>query len=186
MLTPESNATVVFKPALLGLARSMKGSAVFSFGSSYLTSGLTRAEFDGFLVQQRTTPVALGICGGRKYWAFRDAFYSESEGLTADAVYALIVAAEMEHQERLKRQIERAKSMVAQGPQDSPPQRGHISVEIRNYVFQRDSGRCVTCGSTVELQFDHIIPVKLGGSSQPENLQVLCGPCNRRKGATLG
>ena len=89
--------------------------------------------------------------------------YSESEGLTVEEVYALIVAAEMEHQERRNRQIERARAMVAQGPQDSTPHRGHISVEIRNYVFQRDGGQCRVCESTVELQFDHIIPVKFWG-----------------------
>ena len=79
----------------------------------------------------------------------------------------------MEHQERRNRQIERAKAMVAQGPQDSTPQRGHTPVKIRNYVFQRDGGQYRVCESTVEVQFDHT-HVKFGGSSGPENLQVLC------------
>ncbi len=186
MIKPVPSATVVFKPALLGLAAKVKGSAVFNFGFAYFSLALTRAEFNALQVQQQSTPVPLGIFNGSKYWAFRGTFYSESEGLTGGEVYALVVAAEMEHQERRNRQIERAQAMVAQGPQDSTPHRGHISIEIRNCVFQRDSGQCRVCGSTVELQFDHIIPVKLGGSSEPENLQVLCGPCNRRKGATLG
>jgi 5-methylcytosine-specific restriction endonuclease McrA len=150
------------------------------------TFSLTKAEFAALEDQQRTKPFPLGDFNGNRYWSFRGLFYYESEGLEADEVYALVIAAEMEHQARRNRQIERAKAMVAQGPQDSTPQRGHVSVEIRNYVFQRDGGQCRVCGSTVELQFDHVIPVKLGGSSEPENLQVLCGPCNRRKGATLG
>jgi 5-methylcytosine-specific restriction endonuclease McrA len=56
---------------------------------------------------------------------------------------------------------------------------------VKQFVFARDGGRCKQCGSTVELQFDHIIPVALRGGSTADNLQLLCGPCNRRKGAGL-
>ncbi|WP_354003896.1 HNH endonuclease [Arthrobacter sp. zg-Y877] len=45
----------------------------------------------------------------------------------------------------------------------------------------RDGGRCQGCGSTVDIQYDHIIPVSKGGSSNVENLQILCGKCNRFK-----
>ena len=41
------------------------------------------------------------------------------------------------------------------------------------------------CGATFELQFDHIIPVSMGGSSTVENIELLCADCNRLKGATL-
>ncbi|QIZ39293.1 HNH endonuclease [Saccharopolyspora sp. ASAGF58] len=52
-------------------------------------------------------------------------------------------------------------------------------------VFQRDGGRCVQCGTGFEIQYDHIIPVALGGSSTEENLQLLCAQCNQSKGANL-
>jgi len=32
---------------------------------------------------------------------------------------------------------------------------------------------------TEELQFDHVLPVALGGATSVENLQILCGDCNR-------
>jgi|GEM_PF-1778153 len=32
------------------------------------------------------------------------------------------------------------------------------------------------------LHLDHIYPEWLGGASSPDNLQLLCGRCNRRKG----
>ncbi|WP_093146758.1 HNH endonuclease [Saccharopolyspora antimicrobica] len=41
-------------------------------------------------------------------------------------------------------------------------------------VFERDGGRCVECGTDFEIQYDHVIPVALGGSSTEENLQLLC------------
>jgi 5-methylcytosine-specific restriction endonuclease McrA len=63
--------------------------------------------------------------------------------------------------------------------------RGAIPDDLKQYVWQRDAGRCRHCGGQYELQYDHIIPVTIGGAMTPENLQILCGPCNRRKGAGL-
>ncbi len=34
-----------------------------------------------------------------------------------------------------------------------------------------------------QLQLDHIIPLTDGGSADYSNVRLLCGPCNRRKGA---
>lgn len=61
-----------------------------------------------------------------------------------------------------------------------------ISVSVRNEVWRRDEGRCVVCGSRERLEYDHIIPVAMGGSSTARNVQLLCEACNRQKGATLG
>lgn len=39
--------------------------------------------------------------------------------------------------------------------------------------------------SRIPFQVDHIIPMNKGGKSMPENLQILCRECNRRKGDRL-
>ena len=58
-----------------------------------------------------------------------------------------------------------------------------IPMALRTAVLDRDGWRCVQCGSQEELQLDHIIPYSRGGATTYENLQVLCGHCNREKGS---
>jgi len=60
-----------------------------------------------------------------------------------------------------------------------------ISEEVRLFVWRRDNGKCVRCGSGQRLEFDHIIPVIAGGSSTERNVQLLCESCNRSKGAKI-
>ena len=44
---------------------------------------------------------------------------------------------------------------------------------------------CVACGSTQDIQVDHIIPIARGGRHAVGNLQALCGSCNASKWAYL-
>jgi hypothetical protein len=60
-----------------------------------------------------------------------------------------------------------------------------IPQDVKIAVSHRDQGRCVECGSSQELHFDHKIPWSRGGANTVNNIQLLCGRCNRRKGATL-
>lgn len=60
-----------------------------------------------------------------------------------------------------------------------------IPESVRLFVWQRDRGQCVTCESTVNLEFDHIIPLSDGGSSTERNIQLLCESCNRTKGRSV-
>ena len=57
-----------------------------------------------------------------------------------------------------------------------------IPSAIKLEVWKRDNGRCVRCGSTDNLHFDHIIPYSKGGSSLvAENIQLLCARHNISK-----
>ena len=44
---------------------------------------------------------------------------------------------------------------------------------------------CVACGAVGEIELDHVVPIARGGRHSIGNLQALCGPCNRSKGAKL-
>jgi hypothetical protein len=140
-------------------------------------------EFRALQAQQQEYPLRLPKIDERRYWQFQGRIYWENEGLDADEVYALLVS----QQQRERGRIERAKAMVAMGmqPQDQSRRRDVIPDDVKQLVWLRDGGRCRHCGAQAELQYDHIIPVAMGGSSNPENLQILCGPCNRRKSAGL-
>lgn len=56
-----------------------------------------------------------------------------------------------------------------------------IPKEVVDVVWRRDGGKCVYCGSTENLQLDHIIPFSKGGATTVENLQLLCQKCNLQK-----
>ena len=45
--------------------------------------------------------------------------------------------------------------------------------------------RCAICHAGIRRSYevDHIKPIAKGGKHEPRNLQLLCGPCNRRKSA---
>jgi len=54
----------------------------------------------------------------------------------------------------------------------------------RRAAYERQSGICPKCGKRFELkdmEADHITPWHLGGKTLPENCQMLCLECNRRK-----
>lgn len=61
-----------------------------------------------------------------------------------------------------------------------------IPESVRNEVWRRDKGRCVTCASVRNLEFDHMIPVSKGGANTARNIQLLCEECNRRKSDHIG
>jgi hypothetical protein len=56
---------------------------------------------------------------------------------------------------------------------------------LRDLILDRDHHRCAYCAATAALEVDHIQPWSKGGSfDDPNNLQILCRPCNATKGAS--
>lgn len=58
-----------------------------------------------------------------------------------------------------------------------------IRRKISKEIFSRYDNKCNYCGSTENLEIDHIIPLSRGGTNDPDNLQILCKTCNRKKWA---
>jgi hypothetical protein len=141
---------------------------------------ISAAAHRAILRDQEEVPVAVAEDERRTWWMFRGRFFWEDDGLAEDEVAALL----LERERRLRRRIERAKDMMRAG-EEAGPRREGIPEDVRREVFRRDGGRCAACGSDELLQFDHVIPVALGGASTAANLQLLCAPCNREKGADL-
>jgi hypothetical protein len=66
--------------------------------------------------------------------------------------------------------------------QEHVQRRRLIPTEVKLEVWKRDGGKCVKCGATDELHFDHIIPYSKGGTSMSvNNIQLLCARHNITK-----
>lgn len=55
--------------------------------------------------------------------------------------------------------------------------------KLRLRTLARDGGRCVDCGSTDDLEADHVVPRAQGGSNQLANLATRCHNCHLAKTA---
>lgn len=64
----------------------------------------------------------------------------------------------------------------------------HTAADIQT-IFEKQQGLCANCQKKLfksgakKYHVDHIMPLKLGGSNWPSNLQCLCPTCNLSKGA---
>ena len=61
-----------------------------------------------------------------------------------------------------------------------------IPSEIKKEVWKRDAGRCVICGETKNLHFDHDLPFSKGGTSiSAKNVRLLCMKHNLQKSGNI-
>jgi len=64
----------------------------------------------------------------------------------------------------------------------------YISFKTRVRVVRRDNYTCQHCSTHPrddEVEFDHIIPIAKGGSSEEHNIRLTCFTCNRDKSDKL-
>ncbi|MBJ7470386.1 MAG: HNH endonuclease [Solirubrobacteraceae bacterium] len=166
---------------------------IFRTGTLEGDRPLGRRELARLMAEQELRPVAvLQDDDARTWWMAGGLVYVERSGLSADDVAALLA----ERADRAQRRLERAHALrsrqtssgggaSAGSPARSPHARPGIPRDLRLVIWQRDGGRCTACGGEFDLQYDHIIPVALGGATSEQNLQLLCGACNQRKGSAI-
>jgi len=88
-----------------------------------------------------------------------------------------------------ERSVFKFKLIAVEGEEDfsipaplNPIRRRIIPTPVKLEVWKRDGGKCVECGATDELHFDHIVPYSKGGTSlTAENVQLLCARHNLQK-----
>jgi len=78
------------------------------------------------------------------------------------------------------------KELVESGQIQQNRKRQSIPQDIQDKVWVRDNGKCVLCGSSERVEFDHIIPFSKEGANTYRNLQLLCEKCNRQKSNKIG
>lgn len=61
-----------------------------------------------------------------------------------------------------------------------------IPTEVKKEAWKRDGGKCVICGDTTNLHFDHDLPFSKGGTSlTAKNVRLLCMKHNLQKSAKI-
>lgn len=115
-----------------------------------------------------------GIWSDNGYFHLIDS-WQESDGLRKVFKFKLVAIENIEDEslavDVTNRNIERSRIIPT-----------HVKLE----VWKRDKGKCVTCGATDELHFDHILPYSKGGTSlKAENIQLLCVRHNLQKSAKI-
>lgn len=67
------------------------------------------------------------------------------------------------------------------------PKRKHIPERTRREIYNKYGGRCAYCGWPIEygeMQIDHLIPLRNGGSDDVSNYMPACRMCNLYKGTS--
>jgi len=62
---------------------------------------------------------------------------------------------------------------------------GFFTVKEWKDLCKKYHNKCLCCKKCRKLTADHVIPVSKGGTSNIDNIQPLCGPCNSSKGTKI-
>lgn len=143
---------------------------------------LSKEQYEEILNEGEDQAALVGERSGKRWWYFHGRVYWDNEG---DLSGADVTALLYDRERKRERKLERAHAAMHVDTALTPRNREAIPQDVKTRVWQRDQGRCTQCGSQERIEFDHIVPLSMGGSSTDRNLQLLCELCNREKGASL-
>lgn len=67
-------------------------------------------------------------------------------------------------------------------PSPKPECRKRPSRRLIEWILENQKGQCLSCGAAlIAVEFDHIIPLGLGGENTPDNWAALCPGCHKTK-----
>ncbi len=112
------------------------------------------------------------------FWVNRSCNSSEDYEYLTGKVEQFALESETQYLESLDK-LKRLRLINNKKRVPRPP----IQDDVAALVLARDGEKCVNCGATDNLEFDHILPFSRGGSSSEDNLQILCRRCNAKRGA---
>ena len=96
-------------------------------------------------------------------------------GATKEQVIEAALNLLLEKQARRRAEVEKPREK----PRPAKPD--HVTAAVKRKVWARDGGKCQwpvdgggTCGATVRLEIDHVVPRGKGGPSTVDNCRILC------------
>jgi 5-methylcytosine-specific restriction endonuclease McrA len=108
-----------------------------------------------------------------------DALSHARPGATAEEILEAGLDLLLERQAKRNGVVEKPQTAVRPSTSD------RIPAHVKRAVWKRASGRCEfilesgeRCGCTTRLEYDHITPKALGGSSDESNVRLACRPHN--------
>jgi hypothetical protein len=104
----------------------------------------------------------------RQTWVFRNRIVQVEDPPDLDHDDRVII--QIKHmvlrEEKALAKMKREVELFEKFEKTSPAPRKPIPEDVRIFVWRRDEGKCVRCGSRENIEFDHIIPVVEGGSNR--------------------
>jgi hypothetical protein len=106
-------------------------------------------------------------------------------GATIEQVLEVALDLLLEQQARAKALVKRPRGSATAAAATAPG-RPHVPAAVEREVRRRDDDRCQfpldqgeVCGSTFQVQLDHVVPLALGGETSVGNLRCACAFHNR-------